>query len=268
MEQRPNQQEVDLLKLMAKTYRLIKRNIILVVICPGLGLLTGFLYTRVSTKPQLINNVSQSSVMISSDLLTENEANFLCSDLVSTDSLPGITRMQKESIVSLSYEVRKEIFKERSQIFIKITATITHHYILAILQNSLITYFNQSEPVIRQRKLKEKLYTAMIKKLDEEIAGLEEMKKNSKEKLLTMPSNPFTQSVDLYERRLNYQNSLETSAVYIVKGFGPETTIATTSNPKFTYIILGFLLGCMVLGLILFIRFFSAYYRKFEQGIQ
>jgi hypothetical protein len=268
MEQRPNHQEVDVLKLMARTFRLIKRNIILVIVCPGLGLLAGFLYTRLSSQPQLINSVAQSSVMISTDMLTENEANFLCSDLATTDSLPGINRQQKESIVGLSYEVKKEQLRDRGQVFIKITATITHHYILTILQNSLVTYFNQSEPVIRQRKVKEKLYRAMIKKLDEEIAGLEEMQKNGKEKFLSISSNPFTQTADLYERKVNYENALETNAVYVVKGFGPETTVATTSNPKFTYIILGFLLGCMTLGLILFIRFFSAYYRKFEQDIQ
>jgi hypothetical protein len=268
MEQRPNHQEVDILKLMAKTFRLLKRNIILVIVCPGLGLLAGFLYTKLSTQPQLINNVAQSSVMISTDLLTESEANYLCSDLVSADSLPGISRQQKESIVGLSYEVKKEQLRDRPQVFIKITATITHHYILPILQNSLLTYFSDSEPVIRQRKVKEKLYRTMINKLDEEIAGLEEMQKKGKEKFLSISSNPFTQTADLYERKVNYENSLETSAVYIVKGFGRETTVATTSNPKFTYVILGFLLGCTALGVILFVRFFSAYYKKFEQGVQ
>jgi hypothetical protein len=265
MEQRPIRQEVDLLKLLAKTYSLLKKNIILVIVCPGLGLLLGYLYTQFSTQPQLSNAVVQSTLMLGTDLLTEHEANYLCSDLISIDSLPGLASAQKESVIGLAYEVKKETFKDRSYVFIKLTATITHHYVLAPLQNSLLTYFTQCEPVVRQRKLRGRFYDNMIKKLDDEIAGLEEMKRNDKEKFASMSSNPFTQSAELYERRMNYENELEKSPVYVVKGFGAATTVAATSNPKFPYIILGFLAGTFILGLILFIRFFRVYYKQFEQ---
>jgi hypothetical protein len=265
MEQRPAHQEVDLLRLLAKSYRFLKHNIILVIVCPGLGLLLGFLYTQFSTQPRLSNAIAQSSMMLGTDLLNENEANYLCNDLISTDSLPGLSKTQKESIVGLGYEVKKETFKERSFVFIKLSATITHHYVLAPLQTSLLTYFSQCEPVIRQRKLREKFYRIMITKLDDEIAGLENLKKNDIEKFSTISSNPFSQTIELYERKLNYENELEKSAVYVVKGFGLPSTVEATNNPKLYYIFFGFLGGIFILGLILFVRFFSAYYKNFEQ---
>jgi hypothetical protein len=264
MEQRPIHQEVDLLKLLAKTYSIIKKNVILVIVFPGVGLLLGFLYVQLSTKPQLANNLAQSSLMIATDLLSENEANFLCGDLAASDSLPGLTMDQRKSVIGLSYEVKKEQSKDRYLVFIKLTATVTHHYILTHLQKALVAYFNQSEPVIRQRKVKEKLYTSMIAKLDSELAGLEEIKRN-KEKIVAIFPDPYSKSADLFERKMNYQNALETSAVYVVKGFGPAAAVTATSNPKLPYIILGFMGGVLILVMILFLRFFSAYYKQFEQ---
>jgi hypothetical protein len=265
MEQRPANQEIDLLKLLAKTYNIIKKNIILVIVCPGLGLLLGFLYVQFSTQPKLSNNVSEASLMIATDLLAENEANFLCNYLTSSDSLPGFNKEQKESVVSLSYEVKKEQVRDRILVFIKLSATVTQHSVLSALQNALVTYFSQSEPVIRQRSLKEKLYKSMITKLDEEIAGLEEMKLTKKEKVATILSNPYSQSADLYERKLNYQHALASSHVYVVKGFGPAVPVKVSASPKLPYIILGFLSGIVILIIILFLRFFRNYYKQFEQ---
>jgi hypothetical protein len=264
MEQRPLNQEIDLLKLLAKTYRIIKKNIVLVIVCPALGLLLGFLYVKFSSQPKLSNNVGQSSLMIATDLLSENEANFLCNYLISSDSLPGITTNQKESVVSLAYEVKKEQVRDRVLVFIKLSATVTQQAILQTLQDGVVKYFTLSEPVTRQRSLKEKLYKSMIKKLDDEIMGLEEMKAK-KEKMSTILVDPYSQSADLYERKLNYQNALASSPIYVVKGFGPVVPIITTSSPKLLYIMLGLVSGFIVLMIILFVRFFSAYYKQFEK---
>jgi hypothetical protein len=264
MEQRPTNQEIDLLKLLAKTFSVIKRNIVLVIVCPGLGLLLGFLYVKFSTQPKLSNHVGQSSLMIATDLLSENEANFLCNYLVSADSLPGLTKNQKESVVNLAYEVKKEQVRERILVFVKLTATVTQHAILGNLQDSVVKYFALSEPVVRQRSLKEKLYKSMIKKLDDELMGLEEMKAK-KEKMSTILIDPYSQSADLYERKLNYQNALASSPIYVVKGFGPAAPVTTASSPKILYIVFGFVSGVIILVMILFIKFFSAYYKQFEK---
>jgi hypothetical protein len=267
MEQRPSNQEIDLLKLLAKTYNIVKRNIILVIVCPGLGLLLGLLFVQFSNRAVPSSApVAQASLMISSDLLSESEANFLCNYLVSSDSLPGLSKKQRESLTDLSYEVRKEQARDRLLVFIKISATIKDPQVLNPLQKGILTYFNDSEPVARQRYLKEKLYKAMIEKLDKEIAGLEEIKKGINLKTPNIIFDAYSQSVNLYERRINYQNALESNNVSIVKGFNfTLTTPETSAKSKLPYLLLGFLSGIVLLAIILFLKFFSAYYKEFEK---
>jgi hypothetical protein len=267
MEQRPSNQEIDLLKLLAKTYSIVRKNIVLVIVCPALGLLLSLLYVQSSDKPPVSSShVTQANFLISSDLLSENEANFLCNDLVSSDSFPGFSKEQKSGITNLTYEVKKEQARDRVLIFIKLSATVQNAQLSELLQKAIAIYFNESEPVSKHRFLKEKLYKAMIEKIDLEMEGLEEIKKGKNIKHPTISYDPYSQSVNLYERKINFQNALETNAISVLKKFSnSQTSSETQRKSKSLYLVLGFLGGIVIAVIILFLKFFSAYYRQFEK---
>jgi len=264
MEQKPVNQEVDLLKVLAKIYRILRKNLVLVILCPTVGLLLGLLFINVSSLPLLSSNSARSSLLLASDLLTENEANFLCADITAADSLPGLTMEDKSRITSIEYEVRKEaVTREKTEVFIKISASFTNTSALPKLQNALLTYLSNSEPIVSRWRSKEKFYHVVVKKIDLELEQLEALKSD---KQLIDKAGVHSRIADLFERRVNYHITSESHPIRLVKGFSSIIKNEGISNPKFPYLLLGFAGGVLVLFLILFIRYFNAYYKQFEQG--
>jgi hypothetical protein len=265
MQQKPANQEIDLLELLAKLFSTLKKNKILVILCPVVGLVFGLGVFYIKNTRESATASIQTGMMISTDLLSESEAKFLCNDFTTSDTLPGLTLAQRNKIISISTEIKKEGMSDgKIAVFIIIPVLTTDRSVLPALQAGLLKHIDQSEPVTRQRIARQKLYTEMIKKIDSELATLDLIKAQK-----VYPADLPIQITNLTEKKVNYQLALEGSnTVHLVKGF--ETRIVNEQAPpsKLPYVMLGLVLGICALVFILFLKFFRDYYRNFERARQ
>jgi hypothetical protein len=261
MTQPTSSDEIDLLELLAKGYRTLKKNILLFILCPAIGLAAGILVASFS------EDKFSSSMMVSTNLLTENEAQFIFKELEKADSIPGLNASQFIDLLSLSFDVEKnERIAEDKIVYLKITANVRDPKLFPALEKVLVNYLNNAEPVIRHRNQQETYYNDLIKKIDEEIAAMDEIKKqtNSREMATYVaPSDLFASSVDIYKLRAESELRLkEVQAVHLVKGFG--SLIKDAKMSKTLAAIIGIVVGGLLAVVIVFIRFFNQYYSTFK----
>ncbi len=263
MEQKPLNQEIDLLQLFAKVIRTLKRNWIVVILSPLIGAFLGvLLFIRTNKNIESPDQI-KSKMMISTDLISERESIFLCDDLSASKHLPGITKEQQSKIITITCETARESTnKDRYASTITITATLSDSTLFPIIQKSVVDYFSQSEPVVRCMAERNELYLRLIEELERE------------SKVVKTLNHPYTSFLDamypyrLFEKKVNYELYLKNEmSIHVVKGFGTfvkfkETSIA--GHSIFFYAFTGLTLGIIALVFILFIRFFIQYYKHFE----
>src|SRR3954466_14259614 len=95
-------QEIDLLELLAKLYKAVLKNWITAIILPLAGAIAAISINSSS------ENSIQSSMLIATDLLTKEEFEFLFQELDKTDSFPGLTFEQMTRINNLNFSVVDE----------------------------------------------------------------------------------------------------------------------------------------------------------------
>jgi len=271
MEKNRPDQEIDLLELLAKFFSALRKNVILTIACPLLGIALAVLIAKIKKES------THAEMMIVTDLLTEGEAKFLTEQLSSADTVPGINEQQRRNIGNLKYEVIKGEFPiitdkttliGKVPVYIQIKAETSDKKVLPVLQNVLVNYINGAEPVIKERRERKAFYINMIQKIDLELAAIEEVKKNIDSRTQATYLNPselFSETVTLYDRKLNYQRGLkEIESIQIVKGFGSLSKGA--GFPMTYYIVFGVFGGIIILSILMFIGYFANYYRNFEKN--
>lgn len=263
MERTHSAQEINFLEMLARLYGMLKRNWLLAIILPTLGIVIG--YGRYS----LTKNRLKSNMMISTRLITEDESNFLFDELGKGDSILGLTKDQVSQIKFSVKEGKKndselDKLNNAPPVYFKITATIQDTSTLPVIQKAVINYLNNTAPIKRHREQRRKLYTLMVSKIDQELAALGEVEKevnNQTKATFLDPSTLFGRSVDLYRERLNYELGLkDIESVQVVKGFG------SPSRPsKIMHMLIGLLAGIVLLAMAIFVRYFRSYYDQFEK---
>jgi len=264
MERKHSAQEINLLEMLAKLYGTLRRNWLLAIILPVLGIIAGY------GQYSLSKDALKSSMMISTRLITEEESNFLFDELGKGRAIFGLT---KGKITQIKFSV-KEGKKNDSEldklntappVYFKITATIKDTSALPEIQEAIINYLNNTAPIKRHREQRQKLYNLMIFKIDQELAALNEVEKevgNQTKATFLDPSTLFSRSVDLYRERVTYELALkDIESVQVVKGFG------SPSRPsRIIFVSLGLLAGIILLAIVIFARYFRSYYNQFEKN--
>jgi outer membrane lipopolysaccharide assembly protein LptE/RlpB len=245
--------EIDLLKLIMDGYRTLRKNLALLIVCSLLGILTAVALIY------LAKNKYSSSMMITTDLLSQSEAEFIFNELDRTDSVPGLNKHQGRSIKNLSFSVEDN--PEDKTVYLKVNAEVITAEIYPVLEDVILDYLNKTNPVVRNRKERTMIYNEMLKKIDEEIAGMEAVKKQTDTKAFASfisPADLYTKTVELYQKRTEIKAGLEhIQSIHLVKGFG--SLMKETKMAMHIAGFIGFVSGIFLALIIIFIRFLDNY---------
>jgi len=253
MENQRVSDDVDLLHAAAKFYWILKNNVVLIILCVVVGIGLGIVLSRFA------KDAVKSRMMVETAFINQQEAKFLVNELDGINFLPG-----KRS--KLEYDV-KTGDREDKNIYIIVTASAGDTTDLSHIQASIKKFLNQSEPFLRRKKETAEVCLNMIKEINIQLADLASVKEKVDDKSKATFLNPadlFTKTVDLYNKRLNYEIELQNAeSVHIVKGF--DTVARSARIPSSMYVLAGLLFGGIVAIVALVLKRFSKYYREFEK---
>jgi hypothetical protein len=259
MTKKVHSDEIDLMELLARVYRAIKRNLLLFTVLPVIGVIfTLSLAYNSSDK-------FSSSMMITTDLLSENEAKFIFEELEKADSIPGLSSDEKRKLLGLNFEVgQSEQNDKTKRVYLKITAIVTDPAIFPSLEKTVVKYINSVDPVVRSRQNQESYYKQMIAKIDGEIAAMDQVKQKTEAMASYVdPSELYAKTVELFKMRTESEIKLKSiSNVQVTKGFG--SLIKDARMSKLIVALAGLALGFFIAILLLFIKFFNDYNRALK----
>lgn len=259
MTKKIHSDEIDLMELLARVYRAIKRNLLLFTVLPVVGVIfTLSLAYNSSDK-------FSSSMMITTDLLSENEAKFIFDELEKADSIPGLSGEEKKKLLGLSFEVAQSEQSDKSKrVYLKVTAIVTDPTIFPALEKTVVLYINSVDPVVQNRKDQELFYKQMIAKIDNEIAAMDQVKQKTDAMASYVdPSGLYAKTVELFKIRTESEIKLQNiHTVHVAKGFG--SLIKDARMSKLLVAIVGLMLGFVIATLLLFIKFFNDYNRALK----
>jgi hypothetical protein len=261
--------EIDLLELIAGFFMALRRNLVLSIVMPLAGILTAIGISSTS------KDVFESTLLIETSLLTDMECKFLFEQLDKFGVIPGLTKEQGDQVAGFSFRVTRNdgpILTEQNSyllnraVFLEVTAKVHDQSILPALQKSLVDFINGSAPVMRHRRDRTKFYNEMIQRIDREILAMDDIKKEISGKTQATYLNPsglFENSVNLYEKRTEYEiKQSEITSIHLLKGFDSMTINAGMSSTIAA--IIGFAIGFASLCLLLFFQFFFSFYKRYE----
>jgi hypothetical protein len=261
--------EIDLLELVAGFFMALKRNLVLSLLLPIAGILIAL---GISSQSR---DVFESSLLIETSLLTDSECEFLFAQLDKFGVVPGLTKEQDDQVASFSFKVTRNdgpVLAEQNSyllnrsVYIEVTAKVFNKDILPALEKSLVEFINTNASVVKHRIERGKFYNDMIRRIDTEIAAMDEIKKQISGKTQATYLNPselFENSVKLYEKRTEYEiKRTEINSIHLLKGFD-----SLTINAKMSLVlaaVIGFSVGFSVLCFILFLQFFLTFFKRYE----
>jgi len=143
-----------------------------------------------------------------------------------------------------------------------ITAEVYDTKILPELQKGLVTYLESNDFVKVRVEQNRSLYKEMLKSVEKEIQDMEELKRRissgdffqaAKGNMMFDPTTVNSKILELTERKIGYQNSLQlSSSVQVIDKF---TKFKRHSNPKISVLMIsGATTGLILAGLIIFYK--------------
>lgn len=257
MENRKDQ-EIDLLNLLARFFEAIRQNWIVFLVLITISV-AFCLYISSLTKANY-----RSSMLILTALLNEKESEFIFEQLNKADTFPGLDSDTKKRVLGITSKVLPtNTDPTLKQVYIEVTARVSDISAFRPLQQSLIDYLDQTEPVLRKRYERIQFDSAMIQRIDNELAAMDEVKQNVPvtNKDYIDPSQLYAKSVELFQERLEYiQDMREVSTIKVIKGF--ESLAADTKMPKVFVVLIGIVAGFFAFAFFLAVKTFYEYYRK------
>jgi hypothetical protein len=258
--------EIDLVELLAKIVITIKNNILSIIIAFVIGSILGLCYY------QFVPKSYESSMLISSGILTESYSKNLVSDinklikeknLITVSTKLGITQQEASKLGKL--EIKSAIeksdgIKEAEKNYLTIIGQSSDNSIWPSLQTGLINFFESNDYVKIRVDQNRKYYTQIIEKIDKELIDLQELKNNissgkmnqsSKDNLVLFdPTTVNTKILDLNKEKIGMQNALETvNSVQLVEGF---TVFEKPVSPKLSIsLVAGASVGLFFVALII-----------------
>lgn len=258
------QDEIDLIELLARFIRLLKRNLVLISACVVLSL--GLATWVGLTAPK----VYESRMMIYSSILTESYCDQLAmnlSALIKDKSYEllaerlKISRAQASQLREVQIEGALEgVVDEAERLFIVVVVRTLDNAVLPDLQAGIIQYISQKDFVKVRTEEKKRYYQELIAKVGEEIEKLEAVKQSitsgdyrpATGMVMVNPSDVYAQTVSLFESKLALEERLHlVNSVQLVEGFSP---LQRHVSPKLSLLlpaglVSGLLLAFLILGL-------------------
>ncbi len=260
--------EIDLQQLVINVFRFFKRYLTFIVSCVAAGVVLGAM-GYVTLPPKF-----ESQMIVMSDILTESYSDRL------TEGLDRLIGEKNDSILAIRLGLNIEEAQQVSTIDIEsikketgpgsefepstfvVTVVTGEKALFPRLEEGIVNYLRNNEYVKTRVSQRERTYTLMIEKLDQEIQSLDSLKTRlfqgkpvytkSSEMMLVDPTNIYSKIIELNKQRIDYKNSLELyNSIQLIEGFTPFNKPA---SPKLsTMLLAGFALGFFgALGILTF----------------
>ncbi|HEY3405581.1 MAG TPA: hypothetical protein VGK59_19495 [Ohtaekwangia sp.] len=256
METPTNHEDIDLLKLLAICYQYLLKNLVIVLTLPVLGAVIGYILTFVPMKK------FEAKMMIRSEALSVAECDFLLKQLELADSLPNITPEQRSAMMSLSHEM----FPSEDP-YAEITIQVNNRNMVAMFQKSILSFLESSEYSQKKKKELRDFYSVMIVRINHELKLLDDVKTHTAyeaQASALKPSDLFTTSVDLTERKVKYEQKMKDEHIIIViDGF--DRVVSEVSVSSTLLVLAGFIAGIFAMIIILFLKYFFRYYDTYRK---
>jgi uncharacterized protein involved in exopolysaccharide biosynthesis len=244
--------EIDLLELFAKTILLVKKNAKIILLAFIIGTVLGLCYY------QFVPKVYESKMILFSDILTLSYSERITESLdqlileKNTEILSEKLKMSEQDAKQIAKfeieNVKRDKIKDgkENEIFI-VTVKVLDKNILLKLQEKIINYLRNNEYVRIRVELKKKYTIEIIKKIEEELLALEQLKikitngefvRGAKGNLVLFdPTTVHSKIVELNKERTLLKNTLETiNSIQLVEGF---TVFEKPVSPKLSYSLAG-----------------------------
>lgn len=232
MEKVNNQDDIDLLALFLKTINIVRSNFWIILSFFLIGSLLGVSYYYFT------NKIYQSSLVISSGILTKSYAETLVENLnrqrresniqaltnslnVSEQTARGLDRLRIQGVSEI------EDLKESDKFII--TAEVYNPEVFKELQNGLIYYLENNQFVKVRVEQNKKFMKQMLAKMDEEIKDMEAFKeqivsgsffRSAQGNVMFDPTNVNSKILELTKEKITMQNELElVNSVQVIEGF-------------------------------------------------
>jgi hypothetical protein len=262
---RPESEEVNLLDVLAAFFAALKRNYILSIAVPLIGIAVAVVIASGS------RDMYESSLLLETSLLSESESTFLLEELEKFGIIPGLSVEEDKQVKSLKFKVIKNesnpaySLNEKS-LYLQVTARVYKKEILPALEKAIIQFINTSAPVVRHRAERQKFYEGLIAKIEGEIRAMDEVKReiNSKVQATYLdPSQLYAETITLYREKMTLEIKRdEIKQVHLIKGFD---SLTIDRKPNLVLMAaLGFIAGFVVLCFILFVQFFATYFKHYR----
>lgn len=258
-----NPDELDLIQLAAGFVRMLRRNIILILICVGTTTAIAVWITLTAHK------VYESRMMLYSNILTESYCDQLAVNLraiikdenyellaerlnITSDQASQLRDIQIEGALQAG-----SIAQEADRLFLVVTVKVIDNSVLPALQDGIIYYLGQNDFVKVRTQQKIQYYEKLIARVADEIEKLERVKERLSEGtyksqggiVVMDPSDPYAETVELYRDKLTYEEALRlVNSVQLVEGFSP---LNTPVSPKLTLLLPGGLLSGVILAFLI-----------------
>jgi hypothetical protein len=264
-------EEVNLLDILAAFYAALKRNYILTFLLPLLGVGIALFYVNRA------RDIFESSLLIETSLLSENESQFLFDQLDRVGVIPGLSQEEDNNVNGFGFKVirgettptpiERGISLNEKTLYLQVTARVYDDAVFPALERSIVDFVDKSPSVQRHRAEREKFYGGMISTIEQEIAAMDQVKKEITTKIQATYLNPselYSKTVELLKEKTLYEiKREEIKSVHLIKGFD---TLAVTRKPKMWLAgLIGFAAGFAVLCLVLFIKFFARYFKLYQK---
>lgn len=274
MESR-NVADLDVIRLISSLAWAIKRNLLLIIVLTGVGILVGLGFSL------MVKKQYESRMLLSSEVLPY-------------PNLEGILGTIDDLLKERNYEELKKRLKLDSSILASVNSLETKLLIenenneangieyvsvrirtfdtkaLAPFQKALINYLHSNDYVKARVQQNRDFYVTLIKEVNKEIQSLEELKKNissgaffevAKGNIIFDPTTVNSKILDLAKTKIEYENKLKVvESIHVIEGFAPYKKPVTGRKLQSTF--LGGLSGLMLAATIIAMQSLATWVRN------
>jgi hypothetical protein len=262
MQTKSSREEIDILEVVAKVIDQMRATLLLTIILPLAGGLGGFLIAqKAPTKVK-------SDMMVTTDLLSEEQCNFLLNQFETSTIISDVTPELPNDFISITHEIIRpyRYIADDRTVHIQISLTLNDKRSFPTFQHALLDFLENSPAATSRKKAIQEYDAKIIQGIDHELAEIEKIKGNvsGKDKLNSLnAANLYLETISLLDKKLKLETRIGSGKVFmVVDGFKnmvnerPSILIST---------LVGLGAGIFLLFMFLAMRYFNAYYRNYNR---
>src|SRR5688572_5718226 len=243
---------------MARVYGYLKQNWVPTVLLPLIGVAVGLAVYWVT--PYKV----QSKIMVVTDMLSETECDYLMRQLELTDSVNPLATEEFKKKVVIRHTIERDTWSKATHI--EITIRARDGSFLEPVQRTILDFLETSETASKKVADSKEYHRQMLLEIEDELQSIKAVKNQFDDKTKATflnPSDLFRASLELQEKKINVQIKLKD-----IPAFRPvQGSNAMSKKVKLPALVMGaigFIGGCVVLMMALFVKFFLGYYRAYN----